>query len=131
MTDIPAPFSVMLIDDDRFLLDMYAKKFGDEGYAVHAFPSVREALEALRGGVAPDAIVFDLTMPQEDGFDLLRALRDEALAPSARKIVLTNQSSEEEESRTKELGADAFIVKATLIPSEVFGTIDTMLRTRR
>ena len=81
--------------------------------------SVAEALQLLRGGLAPDVIVFDLIMPQQDGFDLLRIMRDEKLAPKAVKVALTNQMASEERKKTEELGADEFIIKASAIPSEV------------
>ncbi|HET8581472.1 MAG TPA: response regulator [Candidatus Paceibacterota bacterium] len=125
------PYSVLLLDDDQFLLDMYAKKFSDEGYEVQSCQSVPEAVQILEKGFPADAIVFDLTMPQDDGFALLQLLREKQLSPAAVKVVLTNQSSEEEEAKTKALGADAYIVKATMIPSEVFATINGMVASRR
>lgn len=122
-----AAYSVMLVDDDRFLLDMYAKKFSDEGYGVYACPSVSDALKQLAGGLMPSAIVFDLVMPQQDGFEFLQQLREQKLGEKAVKIALTNQSAEEEQSKIEALGADAYIVKATMVPSEVFNMIRTLI----
>jgi ActR/RegA family two-component response regulator len=42
--------SVLLLDDDQFLLDMYTKKFMQAGFAVEGCQSTAEALAALRGG---------------------------------------------------------------------------------
>ena len=123
--------SILILDDDQFLLDMYVKKFTDEGYTVRSCMAVHEAIQILEHGFATDAVVFDLTMPQESGYDLLKQLKEKGLAKEAVKVVLTNLSSEEEEAKTKSLGADAYIVKATMIPSEVFNTIDGLIHERK
>ena len=115
--------SVLLVDDDKFLLDMYSTKFTQAGFTVHASLSVANALEALRGGYKPDAVVFDLVMPQEDGFSLMEKIRSEKLATDAVLIPLSNQSDETEKKRALELGATHYIVKASMIPSEVVEAI--------
>lgn len=129
MTDTATPsrHSILLVDDDRFLLDMYAKKFSDEGYDVNACMSVQDAVSALEGGFNAAVIVFDLVMPQQDGFELLRLLNEKKLGEKAVKVVLTNQSAEEEQAKVEALGADAYIVKATMIPTEVFNRIKELL----
>lgn len=115
--------SILLIDDDAFLLDMYSMKFQQAGYQVQACKSVKDALDKLRGGFSPEAVAFDLIMPEIDGFGLLEALRNEKLAPQARLVALTNQSDEEEQKRAAELGAHRYIIKASMIPSEVVSAI--------
>jgi DNA-binding response OmpR family regulator len=110
---------ILLVDDDKFLLDMYCMKFTQGGFTVHGALSVKSAFEALHGGFAPDAVLFDLIMPEETGFSLLEKLRAENLVPDAVKIALTNQDDPEEKKRAESLGADGYIVKATMIPSEV------------
>lgn len=126
MTD-GAKHSILLVDDDKFLLDMYSMKFVQQGYNVQASLSADDALTALRGGFQPDAVVFDITMPGRDGYALLQALHDEHLAEKSVKIALTNQSSDSEKAKAMELGADQFIVKATMIPSEVVNTVSAAL----
>lgn len=121
MTD--TPHSIVLIDDDKFLLDMYGMKFQQAGWQVQAFLGVKPALEALRGGARPEAVAFDLIMPDMDGFALLQTIRDEKLAAGAKLVALTNQSDEAEQNKAKELGADKYIIKASMIPSEVVAAI--------
>ncbi len=115
--------NVLLVDDDKFLLDMYAMKFAKEGFTAHGCLSVNEAIEMLRGGFEADAVVFDLIMPERDGFALLEAIRDEKLVPHAALIALTNQMEDSERARAHSLGARAFVVKASKIPSEVVNII--------
>ena len=68
---------ILLVDDDKFLLDMYSLKFSQAGYAVHPCFSVNEALTELRGGLQPDAILFDITMPGDDGFALIQKIKED------------------------------------------------------
>lgn len=124
-------FAILIVDDDRFLLDMYAMKFSRAGYAVHAAPSAQEALDAIRGGFAPDAIVFDLVMPEMDGLTMLETLKSEKLAPNAALIALTNQGADEEREKTESLGAHEYIVKANTVPSEVVNIIERTIEGMR
>lgn len=120
--------TILLVDDDKFLLDMYTMKFVQDGCTVQACLSAHDALEALRHGLTPDAILFDLTMPEIDGYQFLQTVVSEKLAPKAAKFALTNQSTDEEKKKALELGADDFLVKATMIPSEVVNTVKQRLK---
>ena len=132
LQDTPAKkATILLTDDDKFLLDMYGMKFSQNGYTVEACLSANEALGILRGGFQPDVILFDLTMPELDGFAFLKALSDEHLAVNAIKIALTNQSDETEKAKVVELGASRYIVKASMIPSEVVNTVNEELAKHR
>lgn len=126
MTD-QKKYSILLVDDDNFLLQMYSMKFKSEGFEVQTSASVHDAIEILRHGLVPDVIAFDITMPEHDGFFLLESIRAENLAPGAKKIALTNQQSEAEKIKAIELGADDYIIKATMIPSEVVNTVRAAL----
>ncbi len=110
---------IVIIEDDRFLADMYSMKFMQKSFTVEAYASVREALAGLRGGVKPSAILFDIVMPEQDGFDFLRTAKAEKLGEGALFIALTNQSSDADKVQAEKLGADSYVVKASMIPSEV------------
>ena len=115
--------NILLVDDDKFLLDMYAMKFTQAGYTVHPSLSSSEALKALREGFNADVIVFDLIMPEGDGFYLVETIQNEHLGKDAKLIALTNEMNDEEQKRIMDLGASKYIVKATLIPSEVVNSV--------
>ena len=119
--------TVLLVDDDQFLRSMYAAKFKAKGANVIEAGTSEEALEKLRGGLAPKLITFDLVMPGVDGYGFIEELQKAKLAPDAAKVALSNQSSPEEIARVMELGADGHLTKANATPSEVVEKIIEMI----
>lgn len=115
-------YHVYLVDDDRFLLDLYAIKFKNAGHEVNIFTGGEDLLAALRkeGATAPDAILLDVIMPGLTGFDTLETIRKENLAKNTKVIMLTNQGQDSDIEQAKKLSADGYIIKASAIPSEVF-----------
>lgn len=114
-------YRVYLVDDDRFLLDLYAVKFRDAGHEVSVFGSGEDLLSALRkvGSSSPDVILLDLIMPGIGGFEALETIRKENLAKNTKIIILSNQGQDSDIERAKKLSADGYIIKASAIPSEV------------
>lgn len=118
---------IFIVDDDKFLLDMYTFKFKEKGFeVVQAFGSV-DALDKLKGGIIPDVLLLDVVMPAMDGFELLGLIRERGLAPNAKIIILSNlgQSSDVEKGRS--LGANGYVVKASATPSEVVEKVINVL----
>jgi CheY-like chemotaxis protein len=109
--------------DDKFLVDLYSVKFTREGYNVQACVSAAHALHVLRTGFVPDVILFDVVMPQQDGFAFLQALLDEHLAPNSSLIALTNQATDDDKKKAAQLGASRYIVKADMLPADVVATV--------
>lgn len=130
-TVTPKEGLILILDDDHFLADMYSIKFIQRGYAVETFDSVKGALAALRTGKKPTAILFDIVMPDLNGFDFLRTAKEEKLGEGATYIALTNQSSDVDRAQAETLGVDAYIIKASLIPSEVVATVAALLEKKR
>ena len=115
-------YRVYLVDDDRFLLDLYAVKFKNAGHEISVFGSGEDLLAALRKeGAAnpPDAILLDLIMPGIGGFGALETIRKENLAQGSKVVILSNQGQDSDIERAKQLSADGYIIKASAIPSEV------------
>ncbi|MBI4079929.1 response regulator [Candidatus Kaiserbacteria bacterium] len=123
--------NVLFVDDDKFLADMYAMKFTTAGFVVQSCLSVNDALAALKSGFKPDAVVFDLTMPERDGFSLLDELTKGKLAPEAALIALTNMSDPAEKTKAESLGVHRYIVKASMIPSEVVQAVGEEISKRK
>lgn len=115
---------VLFVDDDKFLLDMYALKFSKAGYEVKVADSTEGGLKLLREGYVPNVMLVDIVMPGLDGLELVGVVRKEHLAAGAVVIMLTNQGDSDDIARAKKLNVDGYIVKATTIPSEVLTEVE-------
>ncbi len=110
---------ILIVDDDAFLLDMYALKFSQSNFEVSTASNPEKALEILRGGLVPKIMLLDVLMPIMDGFQLLKVMQDEKLIPSTIKIILSNRGQQSDIKLGESLGASGYIVKASMTPSEV------------
>ena len=110
---------ILIVDDDKFLLNMYSMKFEKNGFEVKVAQGPEDALNILKDGYKPDILLMDLIMPVMDGFEMYEKIKKDNLASGAIAIMLTNQGLVSDINRAKELGVHGYIVKATTIPSEV------------
>lgn len=124
---VAAQKKVLLVDDDNFLLNMYSLKFSKNGFEVIACNGPFEALEKLKNGLKPDAMVLDVVMPGMDGIELLQEIKQLHLAETAKVLILTNQGEATDIDRAKKVGIDGYIVKATSIPSEIVKAVSQMI----
>jgi CheY-like chemotaxis protein len=100
---------VLVVEDDVDSRDATQAILELCGARALAVSSVAEALVAVRRE-APDVIVADIAMPVEDGFDLIRHLRD-GRRPAIPMVALTAFASPGDESRIRAAGYDAYLAK--------------------
>lgn len=117
------PQKILFVDDDKFLLEMYALKFSKNNFEVNTAQGSEAALKVIRGGFVPDILLIDVVMPGMDGIEFLSTLRKEALIKDTVVIMLTNQGLPDDIAKAKKLNADGYIIKATTIPSEVYAEV--------
>ncbi len=123
------PKKIFIVDDDSFLLDMYALKFSQSGFEVATALGAVPALEKLRADTTyhPDLVLLDIVMPVVDGFEFMEKMKAENLAPGAMRIVLSNRGQDSDIKRATELGAIGYIVKASTTPAEVITQVTDMV----
>jgi CheY-like chemotaxis protein len=116
-------YKIMIVDDDDFLVNMYATKFGNNGVSVEAYKSGDLLLEKLRAEVKADLILLDIVMPGLTGMDALKKMREEKLGEGIPVVMLTNQSDEKDIAESKQFGIAGYIVKSAATPSEVVSEV--------
>lgn len=122
---------VLMLDDEKFLLNIYKISFEKYGYEVVICHDTDDALHALRRGYNPDVILFDITMPDSrSGYEFIETIHDEKLARRALKIALTNEGQDAAKDRMAELGTDEHLLKAKFIPSELVTKVSELLAAR-
>jgi CheY-like chemotaxis protein len=125
----PAQKTILFLDDDPFMIDVYSIKIYERGHTVIPMTHAQDALKKLREGLKPDVIAFDIRMPGMDGFQFAETLRKEHLADTIPLIVLSNQSEPEDFKRMKELGVAAQFIKAHMLPDEMVMKFEQVIGT--
>lgn len=105
MTELPS--SVLVVEDDTSIKKMLSGILTENGYRALDAKSGAEAL-ALARAHNPDLILLDLGLPDLDGSEVARQLREWSSAPI---IVVSGRDGEEEKIRVLDIGADDYIVK--------------------
>lgn len=118
MTKQEKKYNLLLVEDDKFLLDMYTTKFGEYGFGVTSVMTAADGLTKLEEGFMPDVILTDVVMPVMDGFEFLAEMKKKDLGTAAVKIVLSNLGQKEDVEKGQQLGASGYIIKATSTPTE-------------
>lgn len=101
---------VLVVDDVRFILQMIASIFRDQGHDVLTADNGEAAIETALTE-RPDLILLDIAMPGMDGVDVARQLRAEACMSATRILMVTSQSDSRSIARATEAGADDYVCK--------------------
>jgi len=118
--------TVLVIDDEKDLIEMVRYNLSKEGYDVIAAINGEAGLElALQHGV--DAIVLDLMLPGMDGLEVCRRLRSERRTQDVPLIMVTAKSEEADKVIGLEVGADDYLTKP-FSPRELAARLKALLR---
>jgi two-component system OmpR family response regulator len=101
---------ILVVDDDRKMLDIIARMLKDAGYEVHCTEESEKAV-ALAGEVKPDLAILDLMMPGLDGFGLVEKLRATPELAKTPCMFLTAKDVSPNLNRANALGAVAYVEK--------------------
>jgi CheY-like chemotaxis protein len=99
-----------IVDDDPEVLTILTRMLEEAGHRVEASPSSLAALKQIPRS-RPDCVITDLMMPEMDGFELMRKLRQRHELDDVKIIVLSAKGYDFDRRRAKELGADGYLTK--------------------
>jgi DNA-binding response OmpR family regulator len=114
---------VLIVEDERRIADFLAKGLRRQGYEVQCAHTGSDGLAAAFGeadGPPADLVMLDLGLPDIDGLDVLRALRQRG--SDVPVIVLTARTEESDRAEALRLGAVEYLTKPLPFP-EVLGSV--------
>lgn len=119
--------TILCIEDDRFIGEMYVRSLKKAGYEVDWMVDGNDGLVAARNKPY-DLILLDIMLPERRGSEILQALRggEEDLIPHTRVIVMTNFDQDEESRIAMQHSADAYLIKAEITPKKLLAIIDKL-----
>ena len=116
-------FRILVVDDERRMVGFIRLNLEQDGFEVIEAYNGSQALDRLRDSL-PDLILLDVMMPDIDGFEVLRMVREISQVPV---IMLTAKGEEFDKVKGLELGADDYVTKP-FSPRELVSRIRAVLR---
>lgn len=122
-------YTVLIVEDDRDILDFNAALMKEEGYHVLTATNGVKALEIVSASI-PDIVITDLMMPGMDGIALLTAIRKQDITAHIPVIILSAKASADAKSTGISVGAQAYLPKP-FSPAELKGLVKNQLQLLR
>ncbi len=114
---------ILVVDDEERMARFIRLNLEHDGFQVIEAYRGHEAMEKLRTGL-PDLVLLDIMMPDLDGFEVLKMIREVSKIPV---IMLTAKGEEDDKVKGLELGADDYITKP-FSPRELVSRVKAVLR---
>src|SRR3989338_5354749 len=118
---------VLLIEDDKSLIEMYQVRFQEDGFTILLAEDGATGLELARAK-HPDIILLAIMLQKMDGFAVLIELKKDNATKKIPVLMMTNLGQQADIDKGKQLGADDYIVKSSLTPSQVSEKIKAFLK---
>ncbi len=118
-------FKILIIEDDYEVIDNLSEILTLEGYNVIAASNAKIGIGKAEDEL-PDLIICDITMPEMDGFQVLKALRESPNAFAIPLVFLTAKTEKSDQRMGMELGADDYVTKP-FTNIEISNTVKTQL----
>ena len=120
--------NILMIEDDRFIGEMYVRSLRQAGYEVDWILNGKEgAIAAVKKPY--DLILLDIMLPETQGNIVLDVLRGEVdKIPQSRVIVMTNFDQDDESRAAMQAKADGYLIKADITPRKLIDIIAQMTK---
>jgi DNA-binding response OmpR family regulator len=118
---------ILIVEDDRFLRELIARKLKNEGFEVLEAVDGEEGFKRIKEE-KPDLVLLDLILPGIDGFEVLARMKEDPTLISIPVIILSNLGQREEVEKGLKLGAIDYLIKAHFTPGEIIEKIKNIVR---
>ncbi len=115
---------ILIADDNENIREALTYLLEDEGHSLSVAKDGAEALRKVRE-VAPDILFLDIMMPEINGYDVCRTIKNDPDLKKTYIIMLTAKGQADEQERCREIGADEYVVKP-FSPMEIFAKINNI-----
>ena len=117
---------ILIVEDEEILAEMYQDKFTQVGYEVFLAFDSREGIE-LAKKEKPDLILLDILLPDENGIQFLRRIKEIPEINQIPIIALSNYDEPKIKMEAFSLGVKAYIIKTNYTPTELIEIIKKFL----
>ncbi|TSC88617.1 MAG: winged helix family two component transcriptional regulator [Microgenomates group bacterium Gr01-1014_7] len=122
----PKPKKILLVEDEDFIRELYVRQLTKEGFEVKSATDGQTGLNLLKQE-SFDLLLLDIMLPGMNGLQLLREFKSQNPNSSMVTILLTNLGQEAVIKEGFELGAQAYLIKASYTPDQVVTEVKNAL----
>jgi len=101
---------ILIVEDEESLLKLESILLSSKGYSVTGVMDGKAALEEIKKN-RPDLVLLDVMLPEMDGFEVCRRIKEESETAGIPVVMLTAKKSNQDIERGRQVGADAYITK--------------------
>lgn len=120
--------TVLVVDDSPMLREMIASLLNKTGLTISVAQDGQEA-KALIAANPPDLVVLDVVMPNMNGYELCRWVKNNAETQDVLVVLCSSKGEEFDRYWGIKQGADAYVIKP-FRPGELLGTVKTLLASK-
>jgi DNA-binding response OmpR family regulator len=118
----------LVIEDEKYLRELYVEILADEGFSVASASDGEEGLNAINAG-GYDLILLDIMLPKLDGLKILEAVqKNPPVNMSGNIIVLSNLGQDSVVAAALALGAKGYMIKSDYTPDQVVNEVKNFLK---
>lgn len=117
---------ILLIEDEKMLVDLYKDKFSQAGFEMIAAFDAEEGLK-LAKAEKPDLIILDILLPEKNGISFLKEQKKDPEISKISVVALSNYDNPETKKEAFELGVKDYLLKTDFTPDELVKKIKEYL----
>lgn len=120
---------VILIEDDESIGFIYKRQLDLAGLQTDLFTNGKEGLEAVNANTY-DLLLLDIMLPDVNGLDILKEIKSNEKTKSLTVILLTNLGQDNVIKQGLTLGAEGYLIKASLTPKQIVEEAKQILKSK-
>lgn len=117
---------ILIVEDDTSIYNIYATELKIKGYDVENVTDGMKAMEAIKDQ-APNLVLLDLMLPGKNGLEILQEMKENEETSGIKVVMLTNYGDDENVKKALEYGAEDFMLKYNIVPSELSAKVSLLL----
>lgn len=122
----PSSKKILLVEDEVFIRDLYVRQLTKAGFQIKTAPDGQTGLQMLKDEPF-DLLLLDIMLPGMNGLQVLREFKTQNPNSKMITILLTNLGQEAVIKEGFELGAQAYLIKASYTPDQVVNEVKNAL----
>ena len=122
--------SILIVEDEPFLVEMYKTRFLQDGYKVYVALNGTPVMGIMKKH-KPNIVLLDIVMPEKNGYEVLKDLKGNKETRKERVVIFSNRAQDAEVKKGMAFGADDYFVKSDYTPTQIVAKVEKMINESR